>query len=585
MAVVRKSIPATVAASTKVTLPDVQAAFAKHWGGREYRPFQNQVVGSLLSGVDTLGVFAVGMGKSAVFQAPAAVLPGTTLVISPLIALMKDQVDGSRARGVAADCINSNMDEREIEAAMKRCASGEVKLLYVAPERLVSPAFNRMLRALHVPLVACDEAHCCSRFSSFRPAYLRIRQCINQLATRPVIVALTATMTAHIEPEVIKALGMRENYARFVGDPVRSNLEYRNVWATDTRRGGEWGELDKVLPRLAGGEGRHIVYTTSRKGAEIIAGKLTEKTGMDGGQIGYYHAGMQRDDRRRLQDEFVGGRKRVIVATVAFGMGIDIPDIRTVVNFGIPGSMEDVVQMGGRAGRDGNRSLCLCIGSDYSEGLQTRFINGEHPEWQTYEEVHAWLRANLEPNDTLYMSAEAIVKRMGESGGKRGTYDASAVGSVLHKFEAYGVVTRRPMSSASDITLMPAAADAELTGNAARVRDALVAIIGRPIPGQTRTGMVEGPAVAERSGVPAYLVNAALLRMVDQNLIRKMPSYNGKSTTWNPGEHLKPLAEIISREEVEERRRLELERLQHVVDYVRAPSPAQYIRDYFAKPT
>ncbi len=562
-----------------VTLADVEAAFSQHWDGRAFKPFQSQVVGSALEGKDTLGVFPVGSGKSAVFQAPSIVMPGTVLVISPLIALMKDQVDGSRKRGIAADCINSNMDEREVEATMARCVSGATKLLYVAPERLFSPAFNRVLRQLTVPLLACDEAHSCSRASSYRPAYLRIKNVVNQLPRRPTIVALTATMTAHIEAEVIQALGMKPDYARFIGSPVRDNLDYVNVWATKN----EWSEFARVFERLTG-EGRHIVYVNSRKGAEIACDKLCDKTGMDSRLVGYYHAGMRPDERRNLQDAFVSGSVRTIFATVAFGMGIDIPDIRTVVNLGIPGSMEDVVQMGGRAGRDGKRSLCYCIGSDYSRGTQERFINSEHPEWSTFQDVHAWLRANLQPDETMYLSAEAIVKRIGESKMKHGSYDAAAVGSVLHRFEAYGAVVRRPMSSASDITITPALMKATLSPNLDRLRQGLVTLLGRP-GNAPITGMLEAPAIAAASGVPSHLITAGLLKLTAENLIRKLPSYNGKSCAWNPGEYDKDLEELVSQSEIEDRRRRELERLQHVVDYVNARDPAAFICDYFAQPS
>ncbi len=588
MAAVRKVAPAPAPIQRRVvTLPEVEVAFSKLWPGKSFRPFQQQVVGSALGGTDTLGVFAVGNGKSACFQAPAVALSGTTLVVSPLIALMKDQVDASRARGIPADCIHSNMDENEIASAMERSAKGEIKLLYVAPERLWSPTFSRMLRDVDVPLLACDEAHCCSRFSSFRPAYLRISSVVNMMRRRPVIMGLTATMTPHIEAEVIKALGMSSTYNRFVGDPIRPNLDYQAVWATG-RKGAEWQELERLLYRFRG-DGRHIVYSGSRKGAELIAGKILDKFPSLEGKVGYYHAGMDREPRRRVQDEFVSGEKTVIVATVAFGMGIDIPDIRTVVNFGIPGSMEDCVQMGGRAGRDGKESLWKCIGSDYSKSLQERFINSGYPEWATYEEVQRYLKAKLADGETLYQSAESMMKVMVEENFRATSagYDASAIGSVLHSFEAYGMVTRRPTSSAFDITVYRAAVDQPLDGRTASVRDAILRLAGHPpgYPGATSHAVLEVDQLATASNVPRHLVSVALVKLHDLNCIKRMPSYNGKSTSWNAGMRDRELTEVIDREIVEERRGREMERLQHVVDFVSSRDPRSYIRNYFVKPT
>ncbi len=318
-----------------------------------------------------------------------------------------------------------------------------------------------------------------------------------------------------------------------------------------------------------------------------MAGNLIDKIPELDGKVGHYHAGMDREERRRFQDEFTAGEKTIAVATTAFGMGIDIPDIRTVVNFGIPGSMEDCVQMGGRAGRDGDDSLWLCIGSDYSLSLQQRFVNSGHPEWYVYEEVQRYLFNKLADGDTLYKSAESIMKEMVEEGARSASasYDAAAIGAVLAGMEAYGLVTRRPTSSAFDLTLYDEAVNYTLSGHTAKVRDALVRLVGRPRPGGTSHAILEADQIATAAGIPRHLVSPALLRLDNNHLIKRLMSYNGKSTTWNPGMRDKPLADLIPQQEVAERRQREMERLQHVVDFVSTPDPRAYIRRYFVPAT
>ena len=325
------------------------------FGHGEFRGGQREVVEGLLDGRSMLAVFPTGGGKSLCYQMPALLLEGVTLVVSPLIALMKDQVDALRAKGIAAARLDSTLEREEYEAVIRSLGDGSLKLLYVAPERLSNEGFRARLKKLKIALVAIDEAHCISEWGhNFRPDYLKLAKLCKDLKV-PRVLCLTATATPGVAADIRAAFRIKK------GDHVqlsfhRANLDLRvtPVMARDRKT--------HLLERLRGSEGAAVVYVTLQHTAEEVATFL-QKSGL---AAQAYHAGMPDEFRVKAQEDFMEGRTRIIVATIAFGMGIDKADIRAVYHYNLPKSLENYTQETGRAGRDGKMSACelLACGDD-----------------------------------------------------------------------------------------------------------------------------------------------------------------------------------------------------------------------------
>src|SRR5918994_1018772 len=325
-------------------MEEALAALHKYFGFEEFREGQPEVISAVLEGHDTVVVMPTGGGKSLCYQLPALMREGVTVVVSPLIALMKDQVDALHARGLPATFINSSIDFEEQKARVAGLRQGHFKLVYVAPERFRSNHFVETLQRLQISLFAVDEAHCISSWGhDFRPDYLRL-QSFRERIGQPQTVALTATATPYVRADIIEQLKLDEPRA-FVSGFDRPNLSLG------------------------------VVYTETRKSVEQITRKLQEARLSVVG----YHAGMTDEERVRAQEEFMSGRTQVIVATNAFGMGIDKPDIRFVVHFHLPGSIEAYYQEIGRAGRDGGQSVCLLLFNYADKRTQDYFIEGSYP--------------------------------------------------------------------------------------------------------------------------------------------------------------------------------------------------------------
>ena len=319
----------------------------RYFGYDEFRPLQAEIIDAVMDGSDTLVVMPTGGGKSLCYQLPALALPGVTLVVSPLIALMKDQVDALKANGIAAECLNSGMSGEEQSLVQMRTHRGEIKLLYVAPERIVRPGFQRFLESIQLSLISVDEAHCISQWGhEFRPDYRNLKQ-LRRLAPDTPVIALTATATRRVRDDIAAQLEMKSPYV-FTGSVNRPSLRYAVFSNTD-----KYDTLLAYLQRRNGASA--IVYRGSQKGCEELAADLAE----DDIQALPYHAGLDSQTRQRNQERFVRDEVPVIVATVAFGMGIDKPDIRLVAHYDMPGSIERYYQESGRAGRDGLSSDCI----------------------------------------------------------------------------------------------------------------------------------------------------------------------------------------------------------------------------------
>jgi ATP-dependent DNA helicase RecQ len=319
---------------------DKQTLLKKYWGYDTFRPLQEEIIDSVLAGRDTLALLPTGGGKSLCYQLPALMTEGLCLVVSPLIALMKDQVQRLNERGIKAACIVSGMSHTDATAVLTNCLSGTVKLLYVSPERLRQHLFIEHFRRMKVALIAVDEAHCVSQWGyDFRPPYLQIADIRQYHPTVPLL-ALTATATPEVADDIRLHLLMR-NCRTFTASYVRPNLRYSVVRGDDRT-----GLLLRVVKQ---GDGCGIVYARSRRATQQIADLLNAS----GISATYYHAGLDAAERDRRQALWMSGKCRVMVATNAFGMGIDKPDVRFVLHVDMPDSLEAYFQEAGRAGRDG----------------------------------------------------------------------------------------------------------------------------------------------------------------------------------------------------------------------------------------
>jgi ATP-dependent DNA helicase RecQ len=326
----------------------MEATLKKYWGYDSFRPMQKEIISSVLAGRDTLAILPTGGGKSICFQVPAMMSDGICIVVSPLISLMKDQVENLCARGIKALAVYSGMSFRDIDIALDNAVYGGYKFLYVSPERLQTEIFRVRVAKMKVCLLAIDEAHCISQWGyDFRPDYLRIKDLRSILPDVPVI-ALTATATRFVADDIMKQLGFAESNM-IVSGFERPNLRY-------VIRESE-NKLGQLLKLCKGVDGSGIVYVAKRKSAEDVAAFL-QSQGVDAAG---YHAGMNGKVRADIQQEWKSGAKRIIVATNAFGMGIDKGDVRFVCHYEMPASPEAYFQEAGRAGRDGKLSYALLL--------------------------------------------------------------------------------------------------------------------------------------------------------------------------------------------------------------------------------
>ena len=334
-----------------------------HFGYESFRPLQAEIIDNVLAGRDSLALMPTGGGKSLCYQLPALIFGGVTLVVSPLIALMKDQVDALNANGIPAGFINSSLPASEAGNVQAQVRRGQIKLLYVAPERLALPGFRRFLDSLNLSLIAIDEAHCISEWGhEFRPDYRNLRQLREDFPTTPVI-ALTATATERVREDIIGQLGLQRGRV-FLSSFNRSNLSY-----SVRSKGNSWEQLVSLLERYRSQSA--IIYCFSRQETEDLAAGLSAR----GFLARPYHAGLDSETRRWTQEDFVRDRAPIIVATIAFGMGIDKPDIRLVVHYSLPKSLEGYYQETGRAGRDGLPSECVLFFTYADKIRQDYFIN------------------------------------------------------------------------------------------------------------------------------------------------------------------------------------------------------------------
>lgn len=347
-----------------MTEPD--KILAEYWGFDSFRPLQREIIESVLQGHDTLGLLPTGGGKSITFQVSALILPGLTVIVTPLISLMKDQVDNLLARHIPAVYLHSGMTPSEQRLVLDKCRLGKARMLYLSPEKLSNDAFIDVLRWINVSLIVVDEAHCISQWGyDFRPSYLNITK-LRKIFPEVPVLALTASAPPEVRNDIAKNLSLRSPRL-FVQSFSRPNISYV-VRHSEDKEG-------MLLKALKSTQGTAIVYVRSRKRTKELADKLTAA----GISALAYHAGLDIEDKNHRQKQWKDSQVRVMVATTAFGMGIDKHDVRLVVHYDIPSSLEEYYQEAGRAGRDGKPSIALTIASRYDRGVLSRRIADAFP--------------------------------------------------------------------------------------------------------------------------------------------------------------------------------------------------------------
>jgi ATP-dependent DNA helicase RecQ len=550
------------------TMEDALAALRQHFGFESFREGQREVISAILEGRDTVVVMPTGGGKSLCYQLPALMKEGATVVVSPLIALMKDQVDALHARNLPATFINSSITFEEQKERIRGVRQGLYKLVYVAPERFRSTHFVETLRGMNVALFAVDEAHCISQWGhDFRPDYLRLKQAIEEIG-RPQITALTATATPYVRSDIIDQLSLREPRA-FVSGFDRPNLSILVVHTQKERE--KIAHIKALASRYNGGSG--IIYTSTRKAVEQVTGRLRSA----GLSIVAYHAGMEEQERTRAQDEFMTGRAQMIVATNAFGMGIDKPDIRFVAHYQMPGSIEAYYQEIGRAGRDRLPSTCALLFNYADKRTQDYFIEGSYPPPDVIANVYGALVGTNQKRIELSVS---------EIAARAGIRNEMAVQSALIILEKAGHIERGASGENRAVVrlkMSPQKAREAVGARDTRARQVLFGLLGGYDVNERTDAEVDVNDLAEAIGLETGAARRSLSTLAASNVISYTPARRTRGVVMCDE---RPVSQLrIRPQEIARRAALEQRKLREMISFCYTENCYRaFILDYFGDP-
>ncbi|MDX6693031.1 MAG: ATP-dependent helicase RecQ [Blastocatellia bacterium] len=548
-----------------MSIEEALLALHKHFGFEDFREGQREVIAAILAGHDTVVVMPTGGGKSLCYQLPALMKEGATVVVSPLIALMKDQVDALQARNLPATFINSSITFEEQKARIAGIRQGQYKLVYVAPERFRSAHFVETLRSINISLFAIDEAHCISQWGhDFRPDYLRLKQAIEEIG-RPQIAALTATATPHVRSDIIEQLQLSEPRA-FVSGFDRPNLTINVVHTQKERE--KIAHIKRLAASYAGGSG--IIYTSTRKAVE----QVTARFRLADLSVVAYHAGMDEQERTRAQDDFMSGRVQMIVATNAFGMGIDKPDIRFVAHYQMPGSIEAYYQEIGRAGRDRLPSTCTLFFNYADKRTQDYFIEGSYPPPETIARVYESLVATNQKRIELSVS---------EISSRAGIRNEMSVQSSLIILEKAGHIERGASGenrALIRLLLKSHEAREKIGTRDTRARQTLFGLLGGYDLNERADTEVDVAEFAETMGLDAGAVKRSLSSLAASGVVSYTPARRTRGVLLLDDQPVKQLR--IRPHEIARRAALEQRKLREMISFCYTENCYRaFILDYF----
>ena len=411
---------------------NLHQALQKNFGFSEFRSPQEEVIKTILEGRDSLVIMPTGKGKSLCYQLPAMLQPGVTIVISPLIALMKDQVDALLRHRIPASYINSSLTPTEQSAEIDRLRNGLTKIIYIAPERFRNRSFLQAISQIDVSLMAVDEAHCLSQWGhDFRPDYLRLDRAL-ELMGRPTVAALTATATPEVRQDIRNGLRLNNPQA-FVAGFARPNLAF-NIRPTNSNEEKFTHLIDLIDQKRTG-----IVYCATRKSVERVSKRLAEEN------VDHvtYHGGMDSDTREQMQEQFISANTDIAVATNAFGMGIDRPDIRFVAHFEVPGSVEAYYQEAGRAGRDGQFATCDLLFNYADKRIQEMFLEGSNPPLPIIQGLYELLRDQANEQQEIHLSSDDLRQHLGPRTNPMAIHTALSVLNRSQAIERFDIPGQR----------------------------------------------------------------------------------------------------------------------------------------------
>ncbi|HEX8652099.1 MAG TPA: RecQ family ATP-dependent DNA helicase [Pyrinomonadaceae bacterium] len=546
-------------------IEEALVALHKYFGFEDFREGQREVICAILEGHDTVVVMPTGGGKSLCYQLPALMKEGATVVVSPLIALMKDQVDALLARNLPATFINSSITFEEQKERIRGVRQGRYKLVYVAPERFRSAHFVETLRDVNISLFAVDEAHCISQWGhDFRPDYLRLKQAIEEIG-RPQITALTATATPYVRSDIIDQLQLKEPRA-FVSGFDRPNLSIMVLHTQKERE--KIAHIKRLASAVGGGSG--IIYTSTRKAVEQVTARLRTADL----NVVAYHAGMEDAERTSAQEMFMTGRAQMIVATNAFGMGIDKADIRFVAHYQMPGSIEAYYQEIGRAGRDGLPSTCALLFNYADKRTQDYFIEGSYPPPDVIAGVYQALVSTNQKRIELSVSeiaARACVR------------NEMAVQSALIILEKAGHIERGASNENRAVVrlkMSPQQARERVGGRDTRQRQVLFGLLGGYEVGELADTELDVTDFAEAIGLDVGAVRRALSTLAASNIISYTPARRTRGVLMCDEQPVSQLR--IRPQEIARRAALEQRKLREVISFCYTESCYRaFILDYF----